>query len=90
MAAVFFGDGASSEGDFYEAANLAGVLRAPVIFLLVNNHWAISTPVSRQTAAASFADKAVAAGFPGRAGRRARPRRRARGGGRGPGPGRGR
>jgi pyruvate dehydrogenase E1 component alpha subunit len=65
VAAVFFGDGASSEGDFYEAANLAGVLRVPVVFLLVNNHWAISTPVSRQTAAASFADKATAAGFPG-------------------------
>jgi pyruvate dehydrogenase E1 component alpha subunit len=65
VAAVFLGDGASSEGDFYEAANLAGVLRVPVIFVLVNNHWAISTPLSRQTAAASFADKAVAAGFPG-------------------------
>jgi pyruvate dehydrogenase E1 component alpha subunit len=65
VAVAFFGDGASSEGDFYESANLAGVLRVPVIFLLVNNHWAISTPLSRQTAAASFADKAVAAGFPG-------------------------
>lgn len=65
VVAVFFGDGASSEGDFYEAANFAGVLGVPVIFVLVNNHWAISTPVGRQTAAASFADKAVAAGFPG-------------------------
>ena len=65
VAAVFFGDGASSEGDFYEAANFAGVLRAPVILVLVNNHWAISTPTSRQSAATSFADKAVAAGFPG-------------------------
>ncbi|MPY95151.1 MAG: pyruvate dehydrogenase (acetyl-transferring) E1 component subunit alpha [Acidimicrobiia bacterium] len=65
VVAAFFGDGASSEGDFYEAANFAGVLRAPVIFVLVNNHWAISTPVARQSAVASLADKAVAAGFPG-------------------------
>ncbi len=64
-ALVFFGDGASSEGDFYEAGNFAGVLDAPVIFLCVNNGWAISTPVNRQTAATSFADKAVAFGFPG-------------------------
>jgi pyruvate dehydrogenase E1 component alpha subunit len=62
---VFFGDGASSEGDFYEAANFAGVLRAPVIFLCVNNGWAISTPIPRQTASTSFAAKAAAFGFPG-------------------------
>ncbi len=62
---VFFGDGASSEGDFYEAGNFAGVLAAPVIFLCVNNGWAISTPTHRQTSAASFADKAAAFGFPG-------------------------
>lgn len=61
----YFGDGATSQGDFYEACNLAGVLRLPVIFLCSNNGWAISTPVSKQTAAASFADKAVAFGFPG-------------------------
>jgi pyruvate dehydrogenase E1 component subunit alpha len=65
VACVFFGDGASSEGDFYEAANFAGVLRAPVIFLCVNNGWAISTPIPRQTAATSFAAKAAAFGFPG-------------------------
>lgn len=65
VVAVFFGDGASSEGDFYEAGNFAGVLSAPVIFLCVNNGWAISTPTHRQTAAASFADKAAAFGFPG-------------------------
>lgn len=65
VVAVFFGDGASSEGDFYEAANLAGVLKVPVLFMCVNNGWAISTPVSKQTAAASFADKAAAFGFPG-------------------------
>src|SRR5256714_2842699 len=65
VACVFFGDGASSEGDFYEAGNFAGVLRAPVIFLCVNNGWAISTPLHRQTAAVSFAAKAAASGFPG-------------------------
>ena len=64
-ALTFFGDGSSSEGDFYEAANLAGVLKAPVIFMLVNNGWAISTPTSRQTGAESFAAKAHAFGFPG-------------------------
>lgn len=62
---VYFGDGASSEGDFHEACNLAGLRRAPVIFLLQNNHWAISTPVTKQTAAVSFASRAAGYGFPG-------------------------
>jgi pyruvate dehydrogenase E1 component alpha subunit len=62
---VFFGDGATSEGDFYEGCNFAGVLRAPIIFLCNNNAWAISTPVRLQTAAESFAAKAEAFGFPG-------------------------
>lgn len=61
----YFGDGASSEGDFYEGCNLAGVLQLPVIFLCTNNAWAISTPIHWQTAAASIADKAAAFGFPG-------------------------
>lgn len=65
VACVFFGDGASSEGDFYEAANFAGVLRAPVVFLCVNNGWAISTPLAKQTAADTLAAKAAAFGFPG-------------------------
>ena len=56
---------ADLEGDFYEAGNFAGVLRAPVLFLCVNNGWAISTPLSSQTAAVSFAAKAAAFGFPG-------------------------
>jgi pyruvate dehydrogenase E1 component alpha subunit len=64
-ALTFFGDGSSSEGDFYEAANLAGIIKAPVIFVLVNNGWAISTPTARQTGAESFAAKAHAFGFPG-------------------------
>jgi pyruvate dehydrogenase E1 component alpha subunit len=65
VACVFFGDGASSEGDFYEAGNFAGVLGAPVLFLCVNNGWAISTPLRAQTAATSFAVKAAAFGIPG-------------------------
>ncbi len=65
VALVFFGDGSSSEGDFYEAGNLAGVLRAPVVMVCVNNQWAISTPVHLQTAAETFADKAAAFGIPG-------------------------
>lgn len=65
VAVPFFGDGASSEGDFYEAANFAGVLRAPVVFFLTNNGWAISTPLHKQTAAETFAAKAAAFGIPG-------------------------
>lgn len=62
---VYFGDGASSEGDTHEAMNLAGVRRAPVVFLLQNNGWAISTPVSAQTAAPNFAVRGPGYGFPG-------------------------
>jgi pyruvate dehydrogenase E1 component alpha subunit len=62
---TYFGDGASSEGDVHEAMNLAGVRRAPVIFFLQNNGWAISTPVAKQTATASFALRAAGYGFPG-------------------------
>jgi pyruvate dehydrogenase E1 component alpha subunit len=62
---TYFGDGASSEGDAHEAMNLAGVRRAPVIFLLQNNGWAISTPVSKQTATSSFALRGPGYGFPG-------------------------
>lgn len=62
---VFIGDGSTSEGDFYEAANFAGVLRVPVVFVVINNGWAISTPTSRQTNAKNFAEKSHAFGFPG-------------------------
>ena len=62
---VHFGDGATSQGDFHEAANLAGVTRAPVVFVCQNNQWAISTARARQTAAPTLAQKAVAYGFPG-------------------------
>ena len=54
---AFVGDGGSSEGDFFEACNLAGVVKAPVVFVVQNNGWAISTPFSRQTSAASIADR---------------------------------
>lgn len=62
---TFIGDGATSEGDFYEGINLAGVVGAPLIIACINNGWAISTPTERQTAAVSFAAKADAAGIPG-------------------------
>ena len=65
VVAVFFGDGASSEGDFHESCNLAGLVDAPVLFVLQNNQWAISTPRSIQTAGADFASRAPAYGFPG-------------------------
>ena len=62
---TFVGDGATSEGDFYEAINLAGVQRAPLIVVCINNGWAISTPADHQTAAETFAAKGAAAGIPG-------------------------
>jgi pyruvate dehydrogenase E1 component alpha subunit len=62
---TFCGEGASSEGDFHEALNFAGVLKAPVIFVVQDNNWAISTPRSMQTAAASLADRAAGYGIAG-------------------------
>lgn len=62
---VYFGDGATSEGDFHEAANFAGRFRAPVVFFCSNNQYAISVPFHRQTATETIAQKAVAYGFPG-------------------------
>jgi TPP-dependent pyruvate/acetoin dehydrogenase alpha subunit len=62
---VYCGDGASSEGDFHEALNLAGVLRVPLVVVLINNQYAISTPVHKQTAATSFASRATGYGMPG-------------------------
>src|SRR5690606_36579858 len=59
------GDGATSEGDFHEALNFAAVFRAPVVFLVQNNRYAISVPLSRQTAAPSLAHKGVGYGVPG-------------------------
>jgi pyruvate dehydrogenase E1 component alpha subunit len=64
-AIVYFGDGATSEGSFHEGANLAGVMRAPLVLFCNNNQWAISTPLSEQTAAPTLADKAIGYGMPG-------------------------
>jgi pyruvate dehydrogenase E1 component alpha subunit len=60
-----FGDGATSEGDFHEGLNFAGVFDAPVVFFCENNAWAISLPRERQTASESIAVKAEAYGFEG-------------------------
>ena len=62
---VYFGDGATSEGDFHEALNFAGVFKVPVVFVCQNNQWAISVPRSRQSAAETLAQKAIAYGFSG-------------------------
>jgi len=61
---VFFGDGATSEGDFHEAMNFAGVLQTPVIFLCQNNQWAISLPRDKQTKSKTLAQKGLAYGMP--------------------------
>jgi len=62
---VYFGDGATSEGDFHEGMNFAGAFKLPVIFVCQNNQWAISVPREKQTAAQTLAQKAVAYGFEG-------------------------
>src|SRR5207249_4255632 len=56
---VFFGDGATSTGDFHAAMNFAGVFKTPTVFLCNNNQWAISVPVSKQTASGTLAEKAM-------------------------------
>jgi pyruvate dehydrogenase E1 component alpha subunit len=62
---AYFGDGATSEGDFHEAANFAGVWHVPVVFVCQNNQWAISVPLKKQTHSRTIAQKALAYGFPG-------------------------
>jgi len=62
---AFFGDGATSEGDFHEAMNFAGVFKTPNVFICQNNQYAISVPVKRQTGAPTLAQKAIAYGFDG-------------------------
>jgi len=62
---AYFGDGATSEGDFHEAMNFAGVFQTPVIFFCQNNQYAISVPRKRQTASKTIAQKAIAYGFGG-------------------------
>jgi pyruvate dehydrogenase E1 component alpha subunit len=61
----YFGDGATSEGDFHEGLNFAGVFDAPAVFFCNNNQWAISVPREHQTASDTIAQKAIAYGFEG-------------------------
>ncbi len=65
IAMTFFGDGATSEGDFHEAMNCAAVYQTPVIFICQNNQWAISIPIKKQMHTATIAEKAIAYGMPG-------------------------
>jgi pyruvate dehydrogenase E1 component alpha subunit len=62
---AYCGDGATSEGDFHEAMNFAGVWHVPVVFVVQNNQWAISIPLKKQTHSRTIAQKALAYGFPG-------------------------
>ena len=65
VAVVCLGDGGTSEGDFYEAINVAGAWKLPVVFVINNNQWAISVPLQSQTACQTLAQKAIAGGFEG-------------------------
>jgi pyruvate dehydrogenase E1 component alpha subunit len=62
---TYFGDGASSEGDCHEAMNFASVFKAPVVFMCLNNQYAISVPLSRQMACETIAQRAIAYNMPG-------------------------
>jgi pyruvate dehydrogenase E1 component alpha subunit len=64
IAVTFFGDGATSEGDFHEAANFAASLKLPVVFCCQNNGWAISVPSSVQSAGETFAQRGISYGMP--------------------------
>ncbi|AZH27109.1 pyruvate dehydrogenase (acetyl-transferring) E1 component subunit alpha [Haloplanus aerogenes] len=65
VACAYFGDGATSEGDFHEGLNMAGVFDVPAVFVCNNNGWAISVPRERQTASPTLAGKAAAYGIDG-------------------------
>jgi 2-oxoisovalerate dehydrogenase E1 component len=65
VAAAFTGDGATSEGDFHEALNLAAVWKLPVLFVVENNHWGLSTPAHEQYACRNLADRGIGYGMPG-------------------------
>jgi len=65
VAVVCIGEGGTSEGDFYEAMNVAGVWNLPLVFVVNNNQWAISVPRNKQTGTQTIAQKAIAAGFDG-------------------------
>src|SRR5262245_42048268 len=62
---AYCGDGATSEGDFHEALNFAGVWHVPLVVVVQNNQWAISIPLKKQTHSRTLAQKALAYGFPG-------------------------
>jgi len=65
VAMAFFGDGGTSQGDFHEGLNFAGVFQVPAIFICQNNQWAISMPRTKQTRSKTIAQKALAYGIPG-------------------------
>jgi pyruvate dehydrogenase E1 component alpha subunit len=65
IAMTYFGDGATSEGDFHEALNFAGVFEVGCVFFCQNNGWAISMPRESQTASETIAQKSIAYGIPG-------------------------
>jgi pyruvate dehydrogenase E1 component alpha subunit len=65
VAMTFFGDGATSQGDFHEGLNFAGVFQLPVVFVCQNNQWAISIPRAKQTRSKTLAQKAMAYGITG-------------------------
>lgn len=65
VAVTFIGDGGTSEGEFHEAINFAAVFNAPVVFIIQNNHYAISLPRSKTTKSKTLAQKAIAYGIPG-------------------------
>lgn len=62
---AYVGDGGTSQGDFHEALNFAAVYKTPNVFVIQNNHYAISVPISKQTASKNLAVKAIAYGMPG-------------------------
>ena len=64
VAAVYFGDGATSQGDFHEAMNFSSVMKTPLVFICQNNGYAISVPTSKQSASETFAQKALGYGMP--------------------------
>lgn len=66
VAVVCIGEGGTSEGDFYEAMNVAGTWNLPIVFVVNNNQWAISVPRDKQTNTQTIAQKAIAAGFTGK------------------------
>lgn len=65
VAVTYIGDGGTSHGDFHEGLNFAAVFKAPVVFIIQNNQYAISVPRKNQTASKTLAQKAIAYGMPG-------------------------